>query len=125
MTQTPRITLTTVNLSSPDPGALASFYAELLGWEVDRVEETDAYLRNPDGGVHLSFQLEEVYTRPVWPATPGEQEMMIHLDIWVDDLNAGVARAVSVGATLAPFQPQQDVRVCLDPHGHPFCLWTD
>ena len=24
---------------------------------------------------------------------------------------------------LADFQPQDDVRVCLDPAGHPFCLF--
>jgi hypothetical protein len=27
-------------------------------------------------------------------------------------------------ATLPGFQPQEDVRVCLDPAGHPFCLFT-
>jgi len=27
------------------------------------------------------------------------------------------------GGTLAAFQPQEDVRVCLDPAGHPFCLY--
>jgi hypothetical protein len=26
--------------------------------------------------------------------------------------------------TAAEFQPQGDVRVCLDPAGHPFCLWV-
>jgi hypothetical protein len=25
---------------------------------------------------------------------------------------------------LADFQPQQQVRVCVDPAGHPFCLWV-
>jgi hypothetical protein len=49
--------------------------------------------------------------------------MMMHLEIKVDDLAAAVARAVSAGATLADFQPQDDVRVCLDPAGHPFCLY--
>ena len=34
-----------------------------------------------------------------------------------------VAHAVAQGATLAGFQPQEDVRVCLDPAGHPFCLY--
>ena len=28
------------------------------------------------------------------------------------------------GATEAPYQPQEDVRVYLDPAGHPFCLWV-
>ena len=32
--------------------------------------------------------------------------------------------AVELGATVAEFQPQDDVRVLLDPAGHPFCLYT-
>jgi beta-phosphoglucomutase-like phosphatase (HAD superfamily) len=49
--------------------------------------------------------------------------MMIHLDIAVEDLDAGVAAAEAAGATLAVHQPQEDVRVMLDPDGHPFCLF--
>jgi len=48
---------------------------------------------------------------------------MMHLEIAVDDLETSVAHAVAQGATLARFQPQEDVRVCLDPAGHPFCLF--
>jgi len=40
-----------------------------------------------------------------------------------EDLDGAVAHAVAAGAALADFQPQDDVRVCLDPAGHPFCLW--
>ena len=65
--------------------------------------------------------LEEVHA--VWPAAPGEQQMMSHLDIAVENLEAGVAWALESGARLAEFQPQQDVRVMLDPAGHPFCLF--
>ena len=50
--------------------------------------------------------------------------MQVHLDIEVDDLEAASARARELGATLAEFQPQKDVRVHLDPAGHPFCLWV-
>ena len=49
--------------------------------------------------------------------------MSMHLDIEVDDLDAAGARAVAAGATLAGYQPQDDVRVYLDPAGHPFCLF--
>nr|WP_243422478.1 VOC family protein [Micromonospora globispora] len=59
----------------------------------------------------------------VWPAGPQEPQMMAHLDIKVDDLDAASAHAVVVGATVAAFQPQDDVRVHLDPAGHPFCLF--
>ena len=49
--------------------------------------------------------------------------MMLHLDIEVEDLEAAGAYATGLGAALAEFQPQEDVRVYLDPAGHPFCFW--
>ena len=115
-----------VVLNSPDPQALARFYAMLLGWEV-RADEPDwATIVGPLGDRHhLSFQMEDIYVRPVWPAKAGEQQMMMHLDIHVEDLEAACAWAKECGAVLADFQPQETVRVHLDPDGHPFCLWTD
>lgn len=50
--------------------------------------------------------------------------MMMHLDIEVGDLRAAVDHALELGATLADFQAQEDVRVLFDPAGHPFCLYT-
>ncbi len=50
--------------------------------------------------------------------------MTSHLDIAVEDLEAGVAWAVEAGARPADFQPQEDVRVMLDPVGNPFCLFV-
>jgi hypothetical protein len=43
--------------------------------------------------------------------------------VLVDDLAGACAHAESVGAVLADFQSQDDVRVYLDPVGHPFCLF--
>lgn len=116
--------LSSTVLGTPDPRALASFYRELLGWElrVDRPEWV--VLRPVDGASGLSFQLEDGHVPPSWPAGPGEQQMQAHLDIAVDDLAAGVERATSLGARLASYQPQDDVRVLLDPAGHPFCLFA-
>jgi hypothetical protein len=73
----------------------------------------------------LAFQGEDNYVRPVWPAGPGDQQMMVHLEIRVDDLDAGGAHAETCGAVAADYQPQPDVRVYLDPVGHPFCLWIE
>jgi catechol 2,3-dioxygenase-like lactoylglutathione lyase family enzyme len=117
--------LTAVTINSPEPRALARFYAQLLGWTITVDGETWVELANPDGGVGLSFQREDLYVRPVWPAKAGEPQMMMHLDIRVDDLAAGCAHAQACGATLADFQPQEDVRVHLDPDGHPFCLYVE
>ena len=101
-------------------GSLEDF---LLGWGTKFEEEDWVLLERPDGGTSLSFQTEACYVRPVWPGTQGEQLMMLHLDIEVDDLDEAGAHAVAQGAVLAEFQPQDDVRVYLDPAGHPFCLW--
>lgn len=118
------LTLTTVNVGAPDPGALAGFYQRLLGWTRVAAEPDWVLLRPAPGGVEPSFQRESGYVPPVWPARAGDQQMMLHLEIQVDDLDAAVRHAVDCGATLAAYQPQDDVRVCLDPAGHPFCLWV-
>lgn len=125
MTEALGLTLTTINIGAPEPGALGRFYEQLLGWKITREEDDDVMLRPPGGGVGLSFQRESGYVRPTWPAGPGDQQMMMHLEIRVDDLERAAAFAVEIGATLAEIQPQDDVRVCLDPAGHPFCLWVE
>ncbi|WP_320785021.1 VOC family protein [Streptomyces sp. CRN 30] len=111
-------------LDAPDARELAGFYVRLLGFVVREDEPDWVHLRPPDGGTGLSFQTEPEYVPPVWPARPDGQRMMAHLDIEVDDLAAETARAVAEGARLAEHQPQDDVRVLLDPAGHPFCLWS-
>ncbi|MET7807258.1 VOC family protein [Micromonospora chersina] len=123
MDERPRLTLTTTVLDAPDARELAGFYERLLGWSRDEDEPDWVVLAATDGGAGLAFQTEPAYVRPVWPAGPGDPQMMAHLDIKVDDLDAASAYAVSVGATVADFQPQDDVRVHLDPAGHPFCLY--
>jgi catechol 2,3-dioxygenase-like lactoylglutathione lyase family enzyme len=120
----PKLTFTTVNISAPDPHALGRFYHQLLGGELQADEPDWVVLRPPNGGVGVAFQPEPDYVRPVWPAGPDDQQMMMHLEIGVDDLDSALAQATAAGATLADYQPQDDVRVCLDPAGHPFCLWV-
>lgn len=113
-----------VVLDAPDARALAHFYSTLLGWKITK-EEPDFCAMAPSSGVaYLSTQTAENYERPTWPNADGRQQMMLHLDFEVSDLEAAVAHAIELGATQADFQPQSDVRVMLDPAGHPFCLYT-
>ena len=121
----PRLRLSGTVLDAPDARALADFYRRLLGWTTEQDEPGWVKLVPPGGGTGLSFQTEERYVRPTWPARPGDQQMMLHLDIDVDDPEAAVAHAVAAGAVLAEYQPQANVRVLLDPAGHPFCLALD
>jgi hypothetical protein len=123
-------------LDAPDVGALSRFYEQLLGWPIEALEgprpgrppgDGWSRLRPPDGSTKIEIQFEEHYQRPVWPAGPDDQGMQLHLDIWVEDLPAGVAWAIDCGATEAAAQPDgrdlSRLRVMLDPAGHPFCLW--
>jgi catechol 2,3-dioxygenase-like lactoylglutathione lyase family enzyme len=114
-----------VVLEAPDALALAGFYSRLLGWPVSVKEPGGAAIQVPGTSSYLSFDDSPDYVPPVWPAVGGRQRMMMHIDIAVDDLAAAVADAVELGARLAEFQPQEDVRVLLDPAGHPFCLYLD
>lgn len=119
-----------VVLGSPNPVALAHFYRDLLGWEISNEEPAwiTMQMRDSSGqgiSANLAFQLEEIYERPVWPNEAGRQQMQFHLDVAVSDVDAAVTDAVALGAELAEFQPQDDVRVMLDPDGHPFCLYLD
>jgi hypothetical protein len=114
-------------LGTPDPVGLGHFYQGLLGGELDPGDETFVTLLvRPTDTTSLAFQLEPDHVRPVWP-TPGagDQQMQVHLDVGVTDVAAAVEDALTLGAQLADEQPQDDVRVMLDPAGHPFCLYLD
>ena len=114
-----------VVLEAPDAGVLAHFYAEVLGWPVVTDEPGWATIAAPGTTSYVSFSSSPEYVPPVWPAADGQQQMMLHLDVGVGEVDAAVTDAVALGASVAEFQPQDDVRVLLDPAGHPFCLYLD
>jgi catechol 2,3-dioxygenase-like lactoylglutathione lyase family enzyme len=113
-----------VVLEAPDAQELARFYSALLDWPIDKSEPGFATIAPGEGVAYISFQTAPSYARPVWPSADGSQQIMMHLDVEVDDLDVAVAAAIELGAEQAEFQPQTDVRVMLDPAGHPFCLYV-
>lgn len=130
-----RLQVTSMTVGAPDPRVLARFYARLLDTQLTaddppRPGEPDeagwAQLRahSEHGRFTLNFEYERHYVPPVWPSEEGRQHITQHLDIYVEDLAAATAWAVECGATLAEYQPQDDVRVLFDPSGQPFCLFT-
>jgi len=119
------ITFAATVLGAPDARELGLFYQRLLGWEIVTDTRNWFMLRPPDGGAGLSFQTEDQHTPPAWPAWPTDQQMQLHLDLHATDLTAACLHAEECGATQAEFQPQEGVRVYLDPAGHPFCLFVD
>jgi catechol 2,3-dioxygenase-like lactoylglutathione lyase family enzyme len=130
----PSLRVTSVTIAAPDPRELAAFYSRLLGRPVTSTEPARPGFPPEDGwaqirpledapGPTLNFEYEAGYVPPVWPSVEGAQQLQTHLDIAVDDLGAAVAWAEHVGSKQAEYQPQDDVRVMLDPAGHPFCLF--
>lgn len=115
-----------VVLDAPDPQALARFYADLMDWKIVKDEPNFVGVAPMGDRVeYLAFQRSPEYVAPSWPPEQGSQQMMLHLDLEVPNLESAVAGALLAGAREADHQPQADVRVMLDPAGHPFCLYVD
>lgn len=115
-----------VALDAPDARELAQFYVALLDWQI--FEDSPGWVTvapSRDAGYNLAVATNPTYVRPVWPPVEGQPQMSMHLDLAVDDLEHAVAHALEVGAVLASYQPQENVRVLIDPAGHPFCLYLD
>jgi catechol 2,3-dioxygenase-like lactoylglutathione lyase family enzyme len=131
--QKPRLRMTSVTIGSSQPLRMAGFYADLLGWPVTVTDPAPAgmpeqagwaQVKPPDGtGLTLNFEYEQFFSRPVWPAEARAQTASQHLDIQVDNLDSAVEWAEACGARLADSQPQEHVRVMIDPDGQPFCLY--
>jgi hypothetical protein len=113
-----------VTLEAPDPHALLAFWSAILDKPIWNESESGGSLDFGEGVASLGVQRAEVYEPPVWPPVTGTPGMQLHLEVEVSDLDAAVEHAVELGATVAAHQPQDDVRVMLDPAGHPFCLYT-
>jgi catechol 2,3-dioxygenase-like lactoylglutathione lyase family enzyme len=113
----PAMGLFAVTMDAPDASALARFYADLLGMEVT-YEGPEGALITGDGK-SVMFQQVSGYNPPQWPDPAHPQQA--HLDIIVDDLDAGEARALELGVSRLDGGGER-FRVFADPAGHPFCL---
>ena len=113
----PVMGLFAVTIDAPDAPALARFYANLLGMEVTYEGPEGAFIAG--GGKSVMFQQVSGYNPPRWPDPSHPQQA--HLDILVDDVDAGEARALELGASRLPGGGER-FRVYADPAGHPFCL---
>lgn len=132
-------TLRQTVLDSREPRRLADFYRDLLGYAYRPGDQTPEdgedwlVIRPPDGGHQLAFQGNPEYVAPVWtpgPDRPGDQQMMIHLDLTVPDvptLEEQRTRALALGAALLldrSDDPDEPLYVFADPAGHPFCIFV-
>jgi len=103
---------------TPDPQALARFWSTVTGLPIGSTEDDWVEL-DAGGGPTLAFQLSPQRRAPAWPQ---DGALQAHLDLEVEDLDAGEAAVLEAGATKTVEQPGETFRVFLDPDGNPFCL---
>ncbi|MGH3662737.1 MAG: VOC family protein, partial [Micromonosporaceae bacterium] len=86
--------LGSVAFDARDIKKLASFYAELTGWEIVR-DGSEWITVSAGDGQKISFQLAADHVAPQWPGQELPQQM--HLDLQVDGHEAAAERAVKLG----------------------------
>lgn len=110
-----------VVFDAADLPAESSFWAGLLGGTVDA--EDDWHMVLVDGRPRVGVQLAPDHVPPEWPYGNPQQ---IHLDLWIDDIDAAHKEVMSLGAKLlqaaVETESSDNFQVYADPAGHPFCL---
>lgn len=127
MASKPAIRPYSVVLDCPDAQALAEFYSRLTGWLVVFSSEEYAVIA-PAGAAQgaypgITFQQNPVYVPPAWLEQPGMQQQMAHLDLMAEDVEAAVALAKELGASVAPEQFSDSWTVMLTRRGTPSACW--
>lgn len=110
------VTVSCVTVDCEDPGRIADFWAEVLGWvrTGDRVEP-------PGGGLYLEFVLVPEHKTV---------KNRLHLGLNTPDLDAEIARLTRLGAIQLSEEvfpedwPFRNVVMC-DPEGNEFCLGNE
>jgi predicted enzyme related to lactoylglutathione lyase len=105
-----------------DLSAESSFWAGILGGTVEA--DDDWHMVLVDRAPVVGVQLAPDHVAPDWPdGTPAQQ---IHVDLWVEDIEAAHEEVMALGAKLlkpaAAIDSPDDYQVYADPAGHPFCL---
>jgi predicted enzyme related to lactoylglutathione lyase len=99
----------------------STFWAGVLGGTVDA--EDDWHMVLVAGEPRVGVQLAPDHVPPDWPDGNAQQ---IHLDLWVDDIDAAHKEVMSLGARLlkaaSESESADNFQVYSDPAGHPFCL---
>ena len=120
-----RISRQVIVLDAANISAESAFWAGMLGGSVDGGDDWHNVL--VDGEPRLAVQLAPDHVPPDWPGSSVPQQ--VHLDLYVEDVDAAHEEAVALGARL--LQPAGDrdapsgFAVYADPAGHPFCLcWS-
>lgn len=115
-----RITQRAIVFDAADIESESAFWAALLGGTVEKWD--DWHTIRVNGERALAVQLAPDHQPPDWPDGSPQQ---MHLDLTVDEIEAGEAHVLGLGARLLKAVDEDQFRVYADPAGHPFCLCWD
>ncbi|WP_099025233.1 VOC family protein [Mycolicibacterium palauense] len=109
------LTAELITVDCADPERLGGWWAQAVGGEVIPVAPGEYVLVQPAAGPRLGFQRVE-------DATPGKNR--VHVDFGAPDMEAEVARLVSLGATETGRHAFDQYRwvTLSDPDGNAFCV---
>jgi catechol 2,3-dioxygenase-like lactoylglutathione lyase family enzyme len=111
--------MTELVLDCRDPGKLARFWSEVLGYRIVHEEPDDVEIAPPPdtpSPVTLLFQRSD---------DPKHDKLRLHIDVAATDRTQEeeLARLLGLGATHIDIgQGEQTWYVLADPEGHEFCL---
>jgi hypothetical protein len=108
-------------IDATDPGPIAHWWAELLGWRVTQEEPDEVVLEPPAGSPEDGVSPDILFLRV---PEPKKGKVRLHLDLRPTDQAAEVARAEAMGATRVDIG-QGDAAtwvVLADPDGNEFCI---
>lgn len=108
-------------VDSTDPGALASFWQEALGWRRTYDTPEEVVLEPPEGSLEDCVAPDLLFV-PVPEPKAGKNRL--HIDLRPDDQAAEVERLIGLGARRVDVgQPDDCTWVVLaDPEGNEFCV---
>ena len=108
-------------VDSPDPGKIAAFWADALGWR-RTFDEADQVVLEPPAGSPADGIAPDLLFLRVPEAKSGKNRL--HLDLRPKDQAAEVARLEALGARRVNVGQGADVTwiVMADPDGNEFCV---
>jgi catechol 2,3-dioxygenase-like lactoylglutathione lyase family enzyme len=110
-----------VCVDTTDPGRLAPFWQDVLGWRRTYDTPDEVVLEPPEGSPEAGVAPDLLFLR-----VPEEKagKNRLHLDLRPEDQAAEVARLEALGATRAAIGQGEDVSwvVLADPDGNEFCV---
>jgi hypothetical protein len=109
-----------VTIDAHDPGVLARFWSQALGWRITLEEPDEWCVEPPEGSAEVDVAPDLLFVKVLGAKTTKNR---LHLDLRPKDQAAEVQRLIDLGAQPADIgQAGVPWVVLADPEGNEFCV---